>query len=191
MSSSRSLFWSTLAVLSCLVVSAPAFGDQIIRCESDNYELNRCPVATDGEVRLVRQFSDATCRRGDTWGYDRRGVWVDEGCAGEFRVSSQSTWRDRRDWDDRRGQRDRWDWNDYWDNRVGRPGSYSGYGSRVVRCESDNYELNRCPVASGSDVRLVRQFSDADCRRGSTWGIDRRGIWVDEGCSGEFQVSRR
>jgi hypothetical protein len=35
---------------------------------------------------LERQLSDARCIRGDNWGVDRGGIWVDRGCAAEFRV---------------------------------------------------------------------------------------------------------
>jgi len=171
----RPVFWSMVVGLFCLVSYSPAFGDYTIRCESHDYDLNRCPIAAGSEgVELVRRLSDSSCRRGDTWGYDHRGVWVDDGCAAEFRVDT----RGRADRDDR------WDWRDRWDRD-----DRSGWG-RTVRCESDDYDFNRCPVAAGSEVRLVRQLSDATCRRGDTWGHDRRGIWVDEGCAAEFRVTR-
>src|SRR5467141_2118383 len=32
----------------------------------------------------------APCMEGSTWGYDRRGVWVDRGCNGEFLVQAVS-----------------------------------------------------------------------------------------------------
>lgn len=66
MYSFRPVFWSILAVLFCLVAYSPAFGDYVLRCESDDYDLNRCPVAAGSEVRLMRQLSDESCRRGDT-----------------------------------------------------------------------------------------------------------------------------
>jgi hypothetical protein len=100
----RHEFWSLLAVFSCLAVYSPAFADQTVRCESENFTYKRCPVETGGEVRLVRQLSDAACRRGDTWGYDRRGIWVDEGCAGEFQVGRRYDDYDRRYPDDDRNR---------------------------------------------------------------------------------------
>jgi len=61
--------------------------ERVIRCESRNYRYNYCRVETDNRAFLVRQFSPlARCELGRTWGYDRRGIWVDRGCAGEFRV---------------------------------------------------------------------------------------------------------
>ena len=38
-----------------------------------------------GRVQLVRQLSSAACIEGRTWGQDARGVWVTDGCRGEFR----------------------------------------------------------------------------------------------------------
>ncbi len=61
---------------------------QTIRCESNNNARNYCPVDTRGGVRLSRQLSGSVCTQDSTWGYDNRGVWVDNGCRGEFQVSS-------------------------------------------------------------------------------------------------------
>jgi Protein of unknown function (DUF3011) len=61
---------------------------QIIRCESNNNARNYCPVDTRGGVRLSRQISGSACTQGSTWGYDNRGVWVDNGCRAHFQVSS-------------------------------------------------------------------------------------------------------
>ena len=35
-------------------------------------------------VRLDRQLSKGACREGYSWGWDRRGVWADKGCRGDF-----------------------------------------------------------------------------------------------------------
>jgi len=37
---------------------------------------------------------------------------------------------------------------------------------------------------------LVRQISHTRCRLDDNWGYDRNGVWVDRGCSAEFQVGR-
>jgi hypothetical protein len=61
--------------------------ERIIRCESRNYRYNYCRVDTENRASLVSQVSPlARCELGRTWGYDNRGVWVDRGCSGEFRV---------------------------------------------------------------------------------------------------------
>jgi hypothetical protein len=64
-----------------------AVDERTIRCESRNYRYRYCPANTENRASLVSQVSPfARCELGRTWGYDSRGVWVDRGCAGEFRV---------------------------------------------------------------------------------------------------------
>jgi hypothetical protein len=40
-------------------------------------------------VQLVRQISGSPCRQDETWGYDRRGIWVDRGCRAEFVITQR------------------------------------------------------------------------------------------------------
>jgi hypothetical protein len=68
---------------------APTSGgaERTIVCESKNYRYRYCRIDTDNRATLQRQISAVSqCVYGDTWGYDSRGVWVDRGCQGEFRV---------------------------------------------------------------------------------------------------------
>lgn len=76
------------AVVSTSLVSAslPAIASQTIQCKSDHYRYRYCRVQTDDHVRLERQRSNADCRRGYSWDYDRHGVWVNHGCDADFRV---------------------------------------------------------------------------------------------------------
>ena len=62
-----------------------------------------------------------------------------------------------------------------------------------VTCASQNYQRNWCPVYSSGRAYLDRQYSDGrgPCIEGSTWGQDRRGIWVDRGCRARFRVQDR
>lgn len=55
-----------------------------------------------------------------------------------------------------------------------------------VECSSRDFHMTRCD-APWRDAQLVRQSSDSRCAKGSTWGIDRQGLWVDKGCSGVFE----
>ncbi len=75
--------WLALALLAGPL---PARADRTVRCESDNYRYRYCRADTDNRVRLTRQLSGTDCREGRNWGYDRYGIWVDRGCAAEFRV---------------------------------------------------------------------------------------------------------
>jgi Protein of unknown function (DUF3011) len=79
------------AVVSASLVCAPlpAFAAQTISCSSSGYRYNYCRVDTDNDVRLERQRSSTECRQGYSWGYDRHGVWVDHGCAADFRVGRE------------------------------------------------------------------------------------------------------
>jgi Protein of unknown function (DUF3011) len=63
-------------------------GVQVVTCASDDMRRNVCRVNTNGGVRLVRQRSDADCIFQRTWGYDRRGIWVDRGCRADFEVGN-------------------------------------------------------------------------------------------------------
>ncbi|MEP6484792.1 MAG: DUF3011 domain-containing protein [Rudaea sp.] len=60
----------------------------------------------------------------------------------------------------------------------------------TVKCESKNFSYQNCPVP-WRDARLIRQVSDTQCIRGRSWGIDRRGLWVDRGCGGVFAAAGR
>ncbi len=55
-----------------------------IYCASDDGNRHFCPARTSMGVRLARQRSGAECIFGRTWGYTRRGIWVDQGCRADF-----------------------------------------------------------------------------------------------------------
>jgi hypothetical protein len=83
-------------------VSASAQAQSTISCESHEYRYNRCEVYTAGYARLVSQQSKAPCVRGQTWGYDDRGIWVDKGCAGEFEIGGGSRYDPPQSYQERR-----------------------------------------------------------------------------------------
>ena len=59
---------------------------QVISCSSDDMHKHYCAADTRGGVQLVKQHSDASCKQGHGWGFDRRGIWVDHGCRADFQV---------------------------------------------------------------------------------------------------------
>ena len=59
---------------------------EVISCSSDDMHKHYCAADTRGGVQLVKQHSDSSCRQGRSWGYDRRGIWVDHGCRADFQV---------------------------------------------------------------------------------------------------------
>lgn len=221
------------------------YGDSgSIRCESDSGRYRRCNADTRGGVRLSRQLSSSSCIQGRSWGYDRNGVWVSEGCRAEFdlgrgggnwggggggwngggsgdvvrcesdggrsrtcpingnrarlqRQLSSSSCIEGQSWGSRPGEvwvsngcrgefvatRGGGGWNG-----GGNNGGGWGGGGREISCESNNNRQNRCNMSIRRDVRLIRQSSGSPCIEGQTWGWDRAGVWVSNGCRGRFQV---
>ncbi len=71
-----------------IVPAAPALAAEkkTITCDSAEFSRERCDIDNNG-VRLKRQLSASSCREGRDWGYDKRGIWVDNGCEAEFEVT--------------------------------------------------------------------------------------------------------
>ncbi|HKQ96544.1 MAG TPA: DUF3011 domain-containing protein, partial [Candidatus Polarisedimenticolia bacterium] len=57
-----------------------------------------------------------------------------------------------------------------------------------VACSSKPGGRQHCPAGTAKGVALVRSSGDAPCLLGKTWGYDDDGIWVSDGCVGEFVV---
>src|SRR6202012_1854020 len=55
-----------------------------LTCASDDGNRHYCAADTRYGVRMVNQRSGSPCRQGYSWGYDRRGIWVDRGCRADF-----------------------------------------------------------------------------------------------------------
>ena len=141
----------------------PGYGppQQRITCSSDDGRRNWCNVGPSRDIRLIRQISGSACVRDRTWGVDRRGLWVDRGCRAEFVVAG------------------------------GRPGPGPGFvppRGRIVTCSSNDGRRNWCDVGRNRNIQIARQISGTPCVQGSTWGLDRRGLWVDRGCRADFRV---
>jgi hypothetical protein len=166
-------------VVFCLAPASPARAQQppygggdAVDCVSRNFSFMRCEVPWR-DVRLVRQLSDTACIRGQNWGLDKRGLWVDRGCGGRFVAAGHGGgpgyggggWRPEPGWDTRFD----------------------------VRCDSKDYRYRFCSVDLGGAGRayVSRQISGSPCIEGRTWGWNRAGIWVDQGCDAEFTIDRR
>jgi hypothetical protein len=138
---------------------------QTLTCSSDDGRRNYCDADTRGGVQMVRQRSGSPCTQGQTWGWDRNGVWVDRGCRADFVLGG-----------------------------GGNGGNWSGGGDvgvgQTFTCSSDNGGRNYCSIpGNGKNVMLSRQISGSPCVQGQTWGQDRRGVWVDRGCRAEFRTT--
>lgn len=66
--------------------------------------------------------------------------------------------------------------------------SVPGFAQKLITCSSNYMKRNYCNAGGARDVRLVRQISGSACIQGKTWGIQGNQIWVDRGCSADFQV---
>ena len=56
----------------------------------------------------------------------------------------------------------------------------------AVTCASTDSQRTHCPTDTSSGVVLRQSTGSAACLLGKTWGYDHIGIWVSDGCSGEF-----
>jgi hypothetical protein len=141
--------------------SAQSGGEAVLRCESRGGEENFCAARIDGGARLVRSFGSTACREGSTWRHDSRGIYVRNGCRGEFayRTADGGGWGG---------------------------GGWNG-GSIEVRCSSNDGREQFCP-ADNRGVTLRKQESRAPCVQGETWRADRRGVYVRNGCRGVFEA---
>jgi hypothetical protein len=144
------------------------YNDRVfLRCESRDERTRYCAADIRGDVRLVNQLSRSSCIEGRSWGWDRQGIWVSNGCRAEFEVDQGSGYG--------------------YDDRYGRD-----YGrNRVIRCESTNSRTVYCNVDTRYGVRLLTQHSRSACIEGRTWGWNARGVWVTQGCRAQFQVGGR
>lgn len=122
---------------------------------------NFCPADTRFGVQLTRTLGRRSCIEGRNWGSTDRGIWVDDGCRAEFLLGG-----------DRRDQRD--------EQQVA-----------TLTCESGFRHRRTCAADTRFGVELKRQISRTDCVFNRTWGYDRNGVWVANGCRAEFLIRLR
>ncbi|HEY5851736.1 MAG TPA: DUF3011 domain-containing protein [Lysobacter sp.] len=143
-----------------------------VRCDSNDNRYKQCQL--DGRnATLVRQYSKSPCIEGRTWGTGRGFVWVDGGCRAEFASGYGGGHGGNGGWNGGNGG-----------------GGWNGGGAQAqnLYCGSDDRRQRRCNVTIRRDARLVRQASKAPCIEGQSWGWDRNGVWVSNGCRGDFSV---
>ncbi|AXC09618.1 hypothetical protein ACPOL_0233 [Acidisarcina polymorpha] len=130
---------------------------------------------------MVRQRSGSACIQGQTWGYDRRGTWVDRGCRADFVVlGGGSNW----------GPGPGYPPGNNWGGGYPPPPVTVPGNGGVVTCSSNNGGYNFCNAYTRQGVRLVYQRSGSPCIQGQTWGYNNKGIWVDRGCRADFSQGR-
>ena len=155
----RSIAAGSLVAFGLLALPA-ASNAEVLECYSQDYQYNFCATPNGtADARLVEQRSRAACVEGRTWGHERRGIWVSNGCQGLF---------------DYQGFRP----------QPGPPAEGS-----VVSCESRDYRQEFCPTNDSIvSAAMVRQQSRTPCVQGQNWGWRANGIWVSSGCAADFEV---
>ena len=141
-----------------LPVPASAQYGQRVKCESRNYQPNSCAIGDAANVQIIERLG-GNCRQGADWNFDRRAIYVSNGCRAIFNVIS-----------------------------GGYGGGYGGGNVRTIRCESQNYRTSRCAADTRGGVRINRVLGSSPCRQGQSWGWDRGGVWVSNGCRADFLV---
>ncbi len=58
-----------------------------------------------------------------------------------------------------------------------------------VTCMASGAERTYCGGDTSAGVLLIKSDGPAECLLGRTWGYDERGVWVKDGCNGEFAFS--
>lgn len=60
--------------------------------------------------------------------------------------------------------------------------------STVITCISKKGEHKVCKADTAAGVALLHSAGEANCLLGKNWGYDDAGVWVSDGCGGEFVV---
>jgi hypothetical protein len=142
---------------------APIDRSYLLRCESGRNQTSECPVDPSATVKLATQRSGTACTEGQTWGRLGGSIYVARGCRAEFEVTPTS-----------------------------RPGSFSRPSNTTywITCESRDDRRFHCRIGATDVPRLEQQLSRTQCVEGRTWGVADGFLWVDDGCRGEFEVTR-
>lgn len=139
-----------------------AMAQATVECSSPGGRVH-CPIPNlDTEsVSLSRQHSQAACRRDETWGVDRNGVWVSNGCRATFAFAYRS-------------------FGGNWPS-AGTTECSSDGSRRYCRVNGIDPE----------SVTMDRKLSQAACLKGESWDADGGGIWVSRGCRAVFGYATR
>jgi hypothetical protein len=81
-------YWATAAVALHPGSTSAQAPDRLaaapVVCMSSAGQRQHCAADTSAGVVLVTSTGPVACLLGKTWGYDEKGVWVSDGCGGEF-----------------------------------------------------------------------------------------------------------
>ena len=63
-------------------------------------------------------------------------------------------------------------------------------GSTVTCRSEEGDDRQHCPADTSAGVALQKSLGPAECLLGKNWGYDADGVWVADGCSGEFVLGQ-
>jgi DUF3011 family protein len=144
-----------------VVRSKPKPAVRTVTCESEGNKRRHCAAETQFGLALIRQIGDRACVLDTSWGFDKDGVWVTDGCRAQFALGGFRLPAD----------------------------AIPENAARVV-CESVDGKRAECGVGTSRGVGLVRQISSSDCVLNRSWGYGPDAIWVSDGCRAEFAVAK-
>jgi hypothetical protein len=158
-----------LGVLGSLVDKGEDYKNpRTFSCAASDKKRHYCQADTRGGVRLV----SGNCAYGKAWGYDAGGVWVERGCSAAFEIGGGASYKPP----EVPGTGHVWG---------------AGNGLKSFACSSDDGQRRTCEADTSEGAVLVKDLSGNLCVRNETWGFDRRGVWVDKGCKGQFDTANR
>ena len=142
-SSARAGSAAPAAASATAVTPAPQGPSQnFVTCESNNGKRRYCSIGDPRQsVEMVRQISNSACVRGQSWGNDNRGLWVDRGCRAQFRVITYG------------GSGPSW-----WNSGGGRPGGRPHDGACFF--VSQNFSGDYFCQARGTSLNVPNGFND-------------------------------
>jgi Protein of unknown function (DUF3011) len=159
----KKLWPATLALLIASLCGPAISWAQQITCESRNYQQEFCSTGPIANAWLLVQRSGSPCIQGQTWGFQGNGIWVNQGCSGDFGFQSTGGPPPAM--------------------APGRP------GVNRVSCESQNYQQQVCPTGQViTNAYVIEQRSGAPCIQGQSWGFRNSEIWVTAGCAADFGI---
>jgi hypothetical protein len=137
-----------------------------VECKADDKKRKYCQADTRGGVRFI---DGVNCNYGKSWGYEAGAVWVERQCQGHFEIGGAES---------------------YQAPEVPGTGHVwgAGNGLKSITCASGDGNRRYCEANTSGGVVLLKDLSGSACVRGETWGYDRRGVWVEKPCNGQFDT---
>jgi len=180
------------AVLLCAGTPANA---QRFNCSSNNNGYQTCQIPNRGnprDVQMVRQLSQAPCVQGRSWGIRGNQVWVDKGCRAEFQSAGYGPGAGQPGYGQPGYGRPPYG-GDYHGGppRGGPPAYYAGnFSDGRSNCTS-NHGSGPIYCQSGGTFKYANPVRvNGACVQNRTWGVSQYGLWVANGCSGQWEIKR-